>query len=122
MRYALSFQVFHLHLLLGVQDLLCLRFHGKGSKISEMPSFQSRATANFLLFPVIGVPHSAGGDRVRDNRVYLLPPKRRRLPVAMVLIFCGCINCRLRLFVLYLLLPIQDEVSRNFSFFLINMM
>ena len=50
-------QVLHLHLVLGVQDLLRVRLH------------------------VAGAADPVGGVRVRHHRLHLLPAERRGLPV-----------------------------------------
>lgn len=70
--------VFCVHIILGVQNLLRLRIHA------------------------VGIFHSNCCYRLRNNRLYLFPSERRRLSMAMDELFIGRINrnLRLRLFIL----------------------
>lgn len=73
-------QVFHLHLFLGLQDLLRLRFHA----------------------PRRLDPHCS--NRLRHYRLHLLPAQRGRLPVAVDQLPVGSLHFRLRLSLRHLLL------------------
>jgi len=83
--------VFHLHVILGLQNILRLRIHA--SSISDPPYC----------------------DRLCDNCVYLLPPKCRRLPLAVDIISLSRLHRRIRLLLLLLLLFLQNKDVRTFS-------
>ena len=75
-------QVFHLYIVLGIQNLLCVRVHD----------------ARFY--------DTDGSCRVRNNRLRLFSAKCGRLSMAMEQFFGSWIDCRLRLYLCYLLFPL----------------
>ncbi|CAB0014706.1 unnamed protein product [Nesidiocoris tenuis] len=77
-------QVFHLHFFLGVQNLLRVRLHAPG------------------------LSHLGRGYRVRNYRVHLFPPQRRRLQMAMDELSGCSLHLLLRVPLLPLLLLLQN--------------
>lgn len=80
-------QVLHLHVLLGLQDLLRLRLH------------------------VAGLSHSHHCHHLRDNRLHLFLAQRRGLSMAVDFIPLGRLHVHLRLHLRLLLFLLQDQVS-----------
>lgn len=80
-------QVFHLHFLLGLQDLLCVWLH------------------------VAGVPDSPSGGCMCHHSVCVLLAQCRGLPVAVDQLLSGCLYCWLCLPLCHLLLLFQNKVS-----------
>jgi hypothetical protein len=82
----LVFQVLHLYIVLGLQDLLCLRLHA--ARVCD------------------------SGDRncVRDHRVHLLPAQCRGLPVAVDQLPGSRLHLWICLLLFLLLLFLQDKV------------
>jgi len=92
----IGFQVFHLHIILGLQNLLCVWIHASG--------FHNSFNRHYLC----------------DNRLYLLPIKCGGLSVAVDFVFCCRFNVWLRVLVLFLLFSLQNQVSD--LFFILNYM
>lgn len=68
MSLLLVLQVLHLHIFLGLQNLLCVRLHDAGPG------------------------HPVHRDRVRHHRVYVLPAQRWGLQMVSVVMFCHCMT------------------------------
>jgi hypothetical protein len=90
--FIIIFQVLHFHLVLGVQNLLRLRIHAAR------------------------VPHFDSSDDLCDNRLHIFPAKCRRLQVAMDCIPLGRLNICLCVYLRFLLLFLQDQVSAIWPF------
>uniref|UniRef100_A0A8D8ER34 (northern house mosquito) hypothetical protein n=1 Tax=Culex pipiens TaxID=7175 RepID=A0A8D8ER34_CULPI len=80
--------VLHLHLVLGVQDLLRVRVYA--ARVSD----------------------SDHRDRVRDDRVHVLPAQRGGLPMAVDELHVSGVDGDLHLHLLVLLLLLQDKNVR----------
>ena len=83
-RIHLHRDVLHLHLVLGLQDLLRLRLHAAG----ETRLFSRILNLNLLNLNLkTGVCDPGHRDRVRDHRLHLLPAQRRGLQMVSICFF-----------------------------------
>lgn len=87
MNFFFALQVLYIYIVLGLQNLLRVRFHAAG------------------------VPDSDNSDGLRDNSLHVFPAERGRLSLAMDFVFGSCFNRRIRVYLRVLLLLLQDEVS-----------
>lgn len=84
-----KFQVLHIHVILGIQNLLRLRIHA------------------------VGFLNPDDSHRLRDYSLHVFPFERRRLQMAMDLLSRCSFDCSLRLPLRLLLLFLQNKVSTH---------